>query len=137
MEAVLVSSETARDLAIIRLVVPDAIGPLPTALFDFNPIRGRPVWFVGNPSGNNFEVSKSTTSGQDLFVNQGKTLELISFANSESYKSKVRPGYSGGGAWSASGGLLGIVERGNEEFGWATSAKSILEYLRENGYERH
>lgn len=69
--------------------------------------RDDAVWVIGNPSGQDFEVTKTKITGTYPIVFADGT--LVNMIQLDSKDNRIRPGYSGGGVFTEHG-MIGSLE---------------------------
>lgn len=97
--AIVISSSPTRDLGILG--IDDDVTP--AIIFDNSFQRGQEVYVIGNPTGQDFKVVKTKITG--VFIYGDRHLVMV-----DSQDNQIRGGFSGGGIFNKSGGLIGLLE---------------------------
>lgn len=95
-------SQPSRDFAVLKL---DGVQPSVILYDDYD--RDDAVWVIGNPSGVDFEVTKTKITGvYPIVFADGALVNMIQL---DSKDNRIRPGYSGGGVFTDQG-MIGTLE---------------------------
>ncbi len=138
MEAVVVGSDSATDLAVLKIGREQPFTAAP--LGDSSKLNiGQEVAAIGNPAGLNKSMSRGIISGLNRYSN-GKGYELSSIQTDAA----INPGNSGGGLFDMYGNVVGIVnsklvadDSSIENLGFAITineAKPVISDLINFGY---
>lgn len=135
-EAERVFSEPGADIALIRLVEPDASLPHATLGSSGDLVVGQDLFVIGNPRGLSNTFTKGILSGFRDFAQLYDGSILVEFLQTDA---AINSGNSGGPIFDSRGELVGIASRistqsgGSEGLGFAVTIDSIKQLLALEG----
>lgn len=137
IEAVVVGSDSATDLAVLKVSRTEAFTAVP--LGDSDSVKiGQTVCAIGNPSGLAKTITMGIISGLNRYTSEDSGYELSSIQTDTA----INPGNSGGGLFDMYGNVIGvvnskIVSQYTENLGFAITineAKPVISDLINYGY---
>lgn len=127
------------DLALLTLTEP--LGT-PVKVACTKPLRGDPVWAVGNPFGILYSsLSAGVVGSLDRSYRDLQIAGQLSDATDTGEHSLIQhtaliaPGNSGGALYNTDGDLIGVNVRGGAGFAFAVKLTDVRKFLSDNGVE--